>query len=544
MDEALKRWVDIERERRAHSAPPESSKPGAAAVAASWRETVGHADEYMSLFDLDLRITFMNRLQAGVPDVVGLPVLVCIDPAKHELFLQATAAAYVTGLPHYYETQGTGPKGKPVAYRSWVVPLAAHDKAAAFASVSVDITHLGRVQRELEVQASEHRVLEAQLAQAQKMQALGQLTGGIAHDFNNLLTVIIGSLALLKNGPASPDRARELALQADAAASRAAALTQRLLAFSRRQPLRPQSIDPRMLLSGMEQLLRRTLPADIALGISVVESIWPCEADPVQLESAVLNLAINARDAMPKGGTLRISASNARVDAGSALEQAGLATRDYVLIEVTDTGTGMAPEVVRQAFEPFFTTKDVGQGSGLGLSMVYGFAEQSGGRAKLESKLGRGTTVQLYLPRSTRAVSTTTLAAVAVPLDGGGKRILVVEDDPAVRAVVCEMLDRAGYRTLAASDGPSAQRVLGGEHDIALLLVDMMLPGGMSGAELVSALRREGSTLPVVFMTGYSNDALSSSPEIHGTRLLAKPFSEAALTDAVREALLGVPLPI
>jgi signal transduction histidine kinase/ActR/RegA family two-component response regulator len=542
MHEALKRWVDVERERLEQSEPAVSSKPGAAAVTASWRANVGHADEYMSLFDLDLRITFMNRLQPGVPDVVGLPVLSCIEPAKHELFLQATAAAYVTGLPHYYETQGTGPGGEPVAYRSWVVPLAAHDKKAAFASVSVDITDLGRVQRELAERASEHRALEAQLAQAQKMQALGQLTGGIAHDFNNLLTVIIGSLALLKNGSSSPERARELAQQADSAASRAAALTQRLLAFSRRQPLRPTTIDPRALLTGMEQLLHRTLPADIALRVEVHAETWLCMADPVQLESAVLNLAINARDAMPKGGSLRVGASNARVEPKSTLEQERLQPGDYVLIEVSDTGTGMSADVLHQAFEPFFTTKDVGQGSGLGLSMVYGFAEQSGGQAKLVSELGRGTTVQLYLPRSARSISTTNLAAVSIPLDGGGKRVLVVEDDAAVRDVVCEMLGRAGYQTIAASDGPSAQRLLASTQDIALLLVDMMLPGGMSGAELVSAVRREQSALPVLFMTGYSKDALSDAPEIHGTRLLSKPFTEAALTEAVHEALHGEPL--
>ena len=541
MDENLKCFVELEHQRRDQGAPPSSAKPGAAPVTDDWRASVGQADEYMSLFDLDLRITFMNRLQEGVPDVVGLPVLTCIEPSKHELFLQATAAAYVSGLPHYYETQGTGPNGRPVAYRSWVVPLSGREGPATFASISVDITYLGRVQRELEAQAEEHRALEAQLAQAQKMQALGQLTGGIAHDFNNLLTVIIGSLALLKTGNVTAERARELAQQADGAASRAAALTQRLLAFSRRQPLRPQTIDLRALLSGMEQLLRRTLPADIELSVEVEADGWLCKADPVQLESAVLNLAINARDAMPKGGTLRVGATNARVAPKSALEHEGLSAGDYVLVHVTDSGTGMAPDVLRHAFEPFFTTKGVGQGSGLGLSMVYGFATQSGGQAKLVSHLGRGTTVRLYLPRSSSSVSTVGLPAVSVPTDGAGQRVLVVEDDPAVRDVVCEMLARAGYRTVPAPDGPSARQVLASHKDIALLLVDMMLPGGMGGAELVSVLRKERIELPVLFMTGYSNDALSE--EIQGFRLLAKPFTEAALTQAVRDALRDAPTP-
>jgi PAS domain S-box-containing protein len=651
MDENLKRLVELERRRLAQGAPASPSKPGAAPVTGEWRAAVGQADEYMSLFDLDLRITFVNRLQPGVPDIVGLPVLTCIDPSKHELFLQATAAAYVSGLPHYYETHGTGHEGRPVAYRSWVVPLSGREGPASFASVSIDITYLGRVQRELEDQSSvldtlvrnapdgivvvdrerkilfvnhipngmvesdilgvvvenflaepyreearrkvthvlqggepasyeaplelndktrwystrigpivrdgkveravmistditearraahDHRALEAQLAQAQKMQALGQLTGGIAHDFNNLLTVIIGSLALLKSGNAPAERAREWVLHADAAASRAAALTQRLLAFSRRQPLRPQTIDLRALLSGMEQLLRRTLPADITLSVAVDGNTWLCLADPVQLESAVLNLAINARDAMPKGGVLRVSATNARLEPKNVLDQEDLTPGDYIFIDVTDTGTGMELDVLRQAFEPFFTTKGVGQGSGLGLSMVYGFARQSGGQAKIISQLGRGTTVRLCLPRSSRSISTAGLPAVSVPTDGAGQRVLVVEDDATVRHIVCEMLGRGGYQAIAAENGASAQRLLATRQDFALLLVDMMLPGGMSGAELVTIVRREHPELPVLFMTGYSNDALSSTPEIHGTRLLPKPFTEAALTEAVREAL-------
>jgi len=530
MDEELKRFVELERQRRERSERPVSSKPGAAEVLPDWRANVGQADEYMSLFDLDLRITFMNRLQPGVPDVVGLPVLSCIDPAKHEMFLQATAAAHVSGLPHYYETYGTGPGGRPVAYRSWVVPLSGREGPAAFASVSVDITHLGRVQEE-------HRALEAQLAQAQKMQALGQLTGGIAHDFNNLLTVIVGSLALLQASNVTPERVRELAQQADAAASRAAALTQRLLAFSRRQPLRPQSIDLRVLLQGMEQLLRRTLPASITVSVEVEPGTWLCRADPVQLESALLNLAINARDAMPRGGSLSVVASNAPADGQGSPAQEGLSPGDYVSIHVADTGTGMAPEVLAQAFEPFFTTKGVGLGSGLGLSMVYGFAKQSEGQARLFSRLGSGTTVRLYLPRSASGISTVGLPAVVPGTAGSGQLVLVVEDDRDVRHLVCEMLGRLGYRTVAAPDASSAQHVLASGQDVALVLADMALPGAMSGADLVSGLRRERPQLPVLFMTGYSNDAVSSDPQINDVPLLAKPFSEATLASAVAEAL-------
>ncbi len=251
----------------------------------------------------------------------------------------------------------------------------------------------------------------------------------------------------------------------------------------------------------------------------------------------MLNLAITARDAMPMGGEHRVLARNARVEPGTAREHEGLSEGDYVLIDVADTGTGMTPEVLAQAFEPFFTTKGVGLGSGLGLSMVYGFAQQSDGQAKLYSQLGRGTTVRLYLPRSASSISTARFKAVTVPTPGEGELVLVVEDDAAVCDVVCEMLGRAGYKTVAAHDGPSAQRLLASRKDIALLLADMVLPGGMSGAELVSALRRDRRDLPVLFMTGYSNDAVTNDPVIQDVKLLPKPFTEPALAEAVRSAL-------
>jgi PAS domain S-box-containing protein len=386
----------------------------------------------------------------------------------------------------------------------------------------------------------QHRALAAQLAQAQKMQSLGQLTGGIAHDFNNLLTVIIGSLAMLEVDERDRPLVREMVQQADAAAQRAAALTQRLLAFSRRQPLRPQSIDPRALLPSMELLLRRTLPENIALSVHVEAHCWLCEADLVQLESALLNLAINARDAMPRGGTLRLSAQNALVEADCAAAREGLAEGAYVAICVSDSGAGMTREVLAQAFEPFFTTKGVGQGSGLGLSMVYGFAKQSGGHVRIVSAPEQGTEVQLHLPRSGRAGVTPGLAPSIMPDGGMGQLLLVVEDDPGVRLLVCEMLRRLGYQTVAAEDGPGALQLLRGRDEIALMITDMALPGGMSGAELIQHVRSQRPQLPVLFMTGYSKDAVANNqPGMQGVQLLPKPFSRTALANAVREALRG-----
>jgi CheY-like chemotaxis protein len=252
----------------------------------------------------------------------------------------------------------------------------------------------------------------------------------------------------------------------------------------------------------------------------------------------MLNLAINARDAMPSGGLLQIFAQNAAIVSGSELDQVGLPQGEYVRMLVRDTGTGMAPEVLAQAFEPFFTTKDVGEGSGLGLSMVYGFIKQSGGHVQIRSELAKGTEIALHLPRGKRSASSPTLPAQSVQPAGEGRLILVVEDDAGVRQLVCEMLSRLGYRTLAAEDARQALRILPERQDIALVLTDMALPGGMSGADLVASVRAERPQLPMLFMTGYSNDAIvNDQRRTHGVRLLPKPFSRASLASAVLDTL-------
>ncbi len=508
-----------------------------------FRTLVEHAPEAIIILDMESgrfveananaeQLFGMSRetlLEAGFVDLCpdyqpdGQPSAQVID---------AALASALSGKTPSFELQHRDAQGRLLFCEVRLVRLPHADQRLVRGSIS-DISARKRAEED-------NRALAAQLAQAQKMQAIGQLTGGIAHDFNNLLTVIIGSLALMELEGTDGNAVREFARQADAAAQRAASLTQRLLAFSRRQPLRPQTVDPRALLSGMEQLLRRTLHENIALAVQIAPGTWSCEADPVQLESAILNLAINARDAMREGGELQISAQNAPMVGGSELDQVGLAPRDYVRIEVRDTGTGMAPEVLAQAFEPFFTTKGVGEGSGLGLSMVYGFIKQSGGHVQMRSQVGEGTTVTLHLPRGERATSSTSLLPVSVQPAGEGRLILVVEDDPGVRQLVCEMLSRLGYRTVAADEGRAALRILGERDEIALMLTDMALPGGMSGADLVAAVRAQRPGLPMLFMTGYSEDAIARDQRrTGGVRLLPKPFSRAALAAAVLDTLNG-----
>jgi PAS domain S-box-containing protein len=385
----------------------------------------------------------------------------------------------------------------------------------------------------------ENERLSSQLAQAQKMQAIGHLTGGVAHDFNNLLTVIGGSLEMMELDRQSDPSLRSYGLMALDACRRAAALTQRLLAFSRQQPLRPRALDLAQLLTGMEGLLRRTLGETVHIEVLSSPDLWLCEVDPAQLESAILNLSINARDAMPEGGHLTIDACNIVLDATALSSDDELAAGDYVRLTVSDDGTGIAPELLGKVFEPFFTTKDVGKGSGLGLSMVYGFAKQSRGQVKIYSELGQGTTVRLFLPRShdKGQVEVVQKSTKQIP-HGNRELVLVVEDDSNLRALAVELLDRLGYRTLAAADAPSALGLLAVTQGVALLLADMVLPGGMNGAELARKAHALHPGLPVLFMSGYTENAVIHNGRLDpGVRLLEKPFTTIALANAVRKAL-------
>jgi PAS domain S-box-containing protein len=386
----------------------------------------------------------------------------------------------------------------------------------------------------------ENERLSAQLAQAQKTQAIGQLTGGVAHDFNNLLTVISGSLEMMELEAEGNARLRDFGEAALDACHRAAALTQRLLAFSRQQPLRPASVDVEHLLRGMEGLLGRTLGEMIRLEVLPTPGLWSCEVDPAQLESAILNLSINARDAMPTGGRLLIEASNIALDAPAVRAIEDLTPGDYILVCVSDDGSGIEPALLGKVFDPFFTTKDVGKGSGLGLSMVYGFAKQSRGHVRIYSELGHGTSVKLFLPRSSEPSD----PVAAREQTRGGPRgnqelVLVVEDDPGLRALVVELLRRLGYRTLAAGEAAAALRLLAQTAEVSLLLADMVLPGGMNGADLARRAKTLCPGLPVLFMSGYTENAVIHNGRLDvGVQLLEKPFTSSALASAVHQALV------
>jgi PAS domain S-box-containing protein len=385
------------------------------------------------------------------------------------------------------------------------------------------------------------KATEEALLQSQKMEAVGQLTGGIAHDFNNLLTGIVGSLDLMQTR-LEQGRTENVSRYINAAmtsANRAAALTHRLLAFARRQPLIPKSVDTNQLVVSLEDLLRRTIGETIDLEIIASDNLWGTLCDPNQLESALLNLAINARDAMPDGGRLSIVTGNARLD-GVTADTPALAPGDYICIDVTDTGTGMSAEVAARAFDPFFTTKPIGQGTGLGLSMIYGFARQSNGHASIDSRIGQGTSVKLYLPRHLGDIAAEHASAVkAAEHAATGETVLVVEDEPVVRGVILEMLGEQGYRTLEAVDGPSGLRILRMGERIDLLVTDVGLPG-MNGRQLADQARETRPDLKVLFITGYAESVAIADGFLQpGMEMITKPFDLDNLSRRIRSMVSG-----
>jgi PAS domain S-box-containing protein len=382
-----------------------------------------------------------------------------------------------------------------------------------------------------------HRsIVERQRAQAQRLEAVGQLTGGVAHDFNNLLTVILGNSELLAEGLEDPDLRRLVEMTA-AAAHRGAELAQHLLAFARRQPLAPRGVDVDELLGRMSGLLRRTVREDIEVRVVPTDGLWPAFVDPGQLESAVLNLCLNARDAMPGEGHLTIETSNAQLDEDYAMAHGDVEPGEYVLIAVSDTGVGIPPELVERIFEPFFTTKRFGAGSGLGLSMVHGFVKQSGGHIKLYSEVGVGTTVKLYLPRGDRVDEPT----ASVPSDRdlrGTERILVAEDDDHVRQVAVDHLRRLGYDVVEAPDGVTALAMIERGERIDLLFTDVVMPGGLSGRQLADASSAHLPELRVLFTSGYTENAIVHHGRLDpGVELIAKPYGLAELARRVRTIL-------
>jgi signal transduction histidine kinase/DNA-binding response OmpR family regulator len=413
--------------------------------------------------------------------------------------------------------------------------------------VATRTAELSDANESLRKEAIERERVEEALRQAQKMESIGQLTGGVAHDFNNLLTIIIGNLESLQRHVANPgmDAARRTeavertADQAMRGARRAASLTQRLLAFSRQQPLDPKPLDVNRLLTGMADMLRRSLGEQIGIQTVSAGGLWPVYVDPNQLEVAILNLAVNARDAMPKGGRLTIETANAHLDEAYATSQGEVIPGQYVVLAVTDNGEGMSAETVARAFEPFFTTKEVGQGTGLGLSQVYGFVKQTGGHVKIYSERGQGTSVKIYLPR---LHSTESVAEIKVtpkpPRAGAAETILVVEDDPDVRKHTTGLLHELGYTLLEAGDGRSGIRLIQQHPEIKMLFTDVGLPGGMNGRELADEVRRLRPDLKVLFTTAYARNAIVHDGRLDaGVQLITKPFTFEALAVKLRDVL-------
>jgi PAS domain S-box-containing protein len=402
---------------------------------------------------------------------------------------------------------------------------------AGFAKITRDITERREAQRALE------EAREA-LFQSQKMEAVGQLTGGVAHDFNNLLTVILGGLDTIRRSkPGETARVARALDMSIRATERAASLTSRLLAFSRRQPLRPSPADLNIVVRDMSELLHRTLGEDIDLECVLAQRLWTVNVDRNQLESAILNLAVNARDAMPDGGKLTIETANTRLDETYAESDAEVTPGQYAVVAVSDTGMGMDRATLDRVFEPFFTTKEVGRGTGLGLSMVYGFVKQSGGHIKIYSEEGHGTTFKIYLPRADMQAGRDT-DSDASPLVGGCETVLAVEDDPAVRASVIAQLESLGYKVLTAANGEEALAAIVDDVVFDLLFTDVIMPGPMNGRRLAEEAMKRRTNLKVLFTSGYTESAIMHHGRLDpGVFLLPKPYRKSDLARMIRLTL-------
>ena len=463
--------------------------------------------------------------------LLSTPAIDSVHPDEQATVDAALTSALAQAMPVAFECRMRAADGS-WRWTSWT--WSREPGADRIHGVGRDTTHARERAAVLEA-------AQAALRQSQKMEALGQLTGGLAHDFNNLLTGITGSLELLQIRVAE-GRIRELdryLIAAQGAAKRAAALTHRLLAFARRQTLDPRPTDTNRLIADMEEMVRRTVGPHIVLDVVGGSALWPAMVDPNQLENALLNLCINARDAMPEGGHLTIETANLLLDAEAA-PVLDLPPGPYLRVSVRDTGTGMSDEVVERAFDPFFTTKPLGAGTGLGLSMVDGFARQSGGLVRIESALGRGTTMSLYLPARVGKLEEALEAARTPPITGGGhdETVLIIDDEPTVRLLIAEVLDDMGYQSIEAHDGSTGLKVLQSQTPIDLLITDVGLPGGLNGRQVADAARSLKPALKVLFITGYAEHAVVGGDALEsGMAVLTKPFSLDALSRQVRAML-------
>ena len=381
---------------------------------------------------------------------------------------------------------------------------------------------------------------EQALLQAQKMDAIGQLTGGVAHDFNNLLTVIIGNLELMELRMGAFEHS-DLLKEAMEAADLGARLTERLLAFARRSPLEPHVVELNGLVDGLTDMLKRTLGATIELKNVLSSDPWAVKVDPTQFESAIVNFAVNARDAMPDGGRLIVETRNMELDEDYIADELGLRKGEYVQVSVTDTGAGMSGDVISHVFEPFYTTKEVGEGTGLGLSMAYGFSKQSGGHVTIYSELDKGTTVNLYLPRHREASELSEEEKIEPDQKPAlGQTILVVEDDERVRRLTKERIEVLGYQVLEAIHGPAAIDVLAEHADIHLVFTDLVMPGGMSGYDVAKHVQETRPEIKILLTSGYAEELMNGDNlSERNLKLLRKPYRQTALVDAINEALDG-----
>ena len=519
-----------------------------------WRTAEEHLGQFVrgvteyAIYTLDPKgfVTTWNqgaaRLKGYTADeIIGQHVarFYTSDDQKNEAWNEALATAGRNGK---FETEAWRVRKDGTRFMAHVVISPVRDAAGSiigFSKITRDITARIRQQKALdEVQAA--------FAQSQKMESLGQLTGGIAHDFNNMLMVIKSAAGLLRRRLTEEDPDVLRFIEAiDQGADRAAGLTQRLLAFSRRQTLEPKTIEPNKLVAGLADFLRRSLGERVTLETALAAGVWTVSIDSNQLESAILNLAINARDAMPQGGKLTIETENAFLDETYATAHEEVKPGQYVVIAVSDTGVGMTKENLARAFEPFYTTKEVGKGTGLGLSQVYGFIKQSGGHIKLYSELGQGTTVKLYLPRlygSDAALEISSVVFEVLASENARAAILLVEDNEQVRNLTAEMLAALGYRVMLASNGPEALRALTQHEHIDLLFTDVGLPDGMNGRQLAEEARRIRPALKVLFTTGYARNAIVHHGRLDpGVELILKPFTAVDVAQKIRKILENSP---
>jgi PAS domain S-box-containing protein len=495
---------------------------------AQFLSIMDHAPMMVSLRDLDGRFTFINRSYVAFAEqskesILGRTVTELRSKEYGEEI--ASEDQHIIRQRRVIQREMTLEKADgPRTVLAVKFPVYdAHGVITGIGTVMADIT--------------EQKRTEIQLTQSQRIEALGQLTGGIAHDFNNLLTAILLNADVLTG--LVDQKTRPLAEAVRMAAERGADLTRRLLAFGRRQMLEPRPTDIRDLLGNMEALMRRTLGEHIDIRFRHAADLWSAKVDPGQLENAVLNLAVNARDAMPNGGQLSIGTENVELDAGQAATNPDIKPGQYVMIAVRDTGTGMPPEVVERAFEPFFTTKDVGKGTGLGLSMVYGFVRQSGGHVLIQSEVGAGTVVRLYLPRAEAvAAKAGTAPALAPDLPKGTETILFVEDDPMVRKHTGMQIVGLGYAIVAAENAAEALSLVADGCVPDLLFTDVVMPGGMNGRQLALRLRERWPRLRVLYTSGYAAGAFTIDGEAVPTKyVLGKPYRRRDLAAKLREVL-------